>query len=98
MRQLMSETDIEVPGLNVGLTGEPVLDYDEMEQSKHDAILATIVSLVVSSLDFHLRLPGDRPAAQDGALPGHRAGLQHGVHDPGRRAFEYSDRSLSRRS
>jgi len=52
MRQLMEETIFEVPGLNVGLTGEPVLDYDEMEQSKHDAILATIVSLVVSSLIF----------------------------------------------
>ncbi|MGD0411645.1 MAG: MMPL family transporter, partial [Verrucomicrobiota bacterium] len=34
------------------MTGEPVLDYDEMEQSKHDAILASIVSLVVSSLIF----------------------------------------------
>jgi hypothetical protein len=52
MRQLMEETIFEVPGLNVGLTGEPVLDYDEMEQSKHDAILASIVSLVVSSLIF----------------------------------------------
>jgi hopanoid biosynthesis associated RND transporter like protein HpnN len=52
MRQLMEETVFEVPGLNVGLTGEPVLDYDEMEQSKHDAILASIVSLVVSSLIF----------------------------------------------
>jgi hypothetical protein len=52
MRQLMRQTSVEVPGLNVGLTGEPVLDYDEMKQSKHDAILATIVSLVVSSLIF----------------------------------------------
>ena len=52
MRQLMAETIFEVPGLNVGLTGEPVLDYDEMEQSKHDAILASIVSLVISALIF----------------------------------------------
>ena len=52
MRQLMSETITEVPGLNVGLTGEPVLDYDQMEQSKRDATLATLVSLVVSSLIF----------------------------------------------
>ena len=52
MRQLMQQTAFEVPGLNVGLTGEPVLDYDEMQQSKHDAILATIISLVVSSLIF----------------------------------------------
>jgi len=52
MRQLMEETMLEVPGLNVGLTGQPVLDYDEMKQSQHDATLATIVSLVVSSLIF----------------------------------------------
>jgi hopanoid biosynthesis associated RND transporter like protein HpnN len=52
MRQLMAETTFEVPGLNVGLTGEPVLDYDELEQSKRDAALAAIVSLVVSSLIF----------------------------------------------
>ena len=52
MRQLIHETEFEVPGLNVGLTGEPVLDYDTMVQSKHDATLATIISLIVCSLLF----------------------------------------------
>jgi len=52
MRQLMAETIFEEPGLNVGLTGEPVLDYDEMEQSKRDTALAAVVALVVSSLIF----------------------------------------------
>jgi len=52
MRQLIHETEFEVTGLNVGLTGEPVLDYDTMVQSKHDATLATIISLVVCSLLF----------------------------------------------
>ncbi len=52
MRQLMHETEIEVPGLNVGLTGEPVLDYDEMEQSTRDSICASIVSLLISSFIF----------------------------------------------
>ena len=52
MRELMQQTEIEVPGLNVGLTGKPVLDYDEMQQSKRDAIMATIVSLVICSLIF----------------------------------------------
>jgi len=32
LRQLVEETRAEVPGLNVGLTGEPVLEYDEMVQ------------------------------------------------------------------
>ncbi|HEY3863200.1 MAG TPA: MMPL family transporter [Verrucomicrobiae bacterium] len=52
MRELMRETEIEVPGLNVGLTGSPVLDYDQMLQSKSDMTLATIVSLVLCSLIF----------------------------------------------
>src|SRR5208283_5191131 len=35
-----------------GLTGEPVLDYDQMMQSKKDATLASIVSLVLCALIF----------------------------------------------
>jgi hopanoid biosynthesis associated RND transporter like protein HpnN len=52
MRELMRQTEFEVPGLNVGLTGEPVLDFDEMQQSTRDSILASIVSLVICSLIF----------------------------------------------
>jgi predicted RND superfamily exporter protein len=52
LRQLIKETEVEVPGLNVGLTGEPVLDYDQMLQSEHDATVATLVSLVICSLIF----------------------------------------------
>jgi hopanoid biosynthesis associated RND transporter like protein HpnN len=52
MRVLVHETEMEVPGLNVGLTGEPVLDYDEMQQSTRDSIMASIVSLVICSLIF----------------------------------------------
>jgi predicted RND superfamily exporter protein len=52
MRQLIHETELEVPGLNVGLTGEPVLDYDQMLQSQRDTTVATLVSLVICSLIF----------------------------------------------
>ena len=52
MRQLMHETEVEVPGLNVGLTGEPVLDYDQMRQSQRDTTVATLVALVICSLIF----------------------------------------------
>jgi hypothetical protein len=52
MRQLMQETEMEVPGLNVGLTGQPVLDFDEMQQSQKDSTMASIVSLVICSLIF----------------------------------------------
>ncbi|HXG46270.1 MAG TPA: MMPL family transporter [Methylomirabilota bacterium] len=52
LRALISETQTEVPGLNVGLTGEPVLEVDEMEQSQKDTTLASIVSLVLVALIF----------------------------------------------
>ena len=52
LRQLVDETQREVPGLNVGLTGEPVLEIDEMAQSKKDTAVAAVVSLVLSALIF----------------------------------------------
>ncbi|HEX3625078.1 MAG TPA: MMPL family transporter [Verrucomicrobiae bacterium] len=52
LRQLIRETQLEVPGVNVGLTGEPVLDYDQMVQSQKDVTLASIVSLVLCSIIF----------------------------------------------
>ncbi len=52
MRELVEETRLEVPGLNVGITGEPVLELDEMAQSQKDTTIATIVSLVLCALIF----------------------------------------------
>jgi hypothetical protein len=47
LRQLVEETKVEVPGLNVGVTGEPVLEIDEMAQSERDTALATVVAFVL---------------------------------------------------
>jgi hopanoid biosynthesis associated RND transporter like protein HpnN len=52
LRQLVAETKIEVPGLNVGITGEPVLEHDEMAQSQKDTTIASVVSLVICALIF----------------------------------------------
>src|SRR5205809_1349688 len=52
LRELVAQTKSEVPGINVGITGEPVLEYDEMAQSQHDTTVATIVSLVLVALIF----------------------------------------------
>jgi hopanoid biosynthesis associated RND transporter like protein HpnN len=52
MLQLIAETKAEVPGVNVGLTGESVLDYDQMAQSQEDTTLASILSLVICSFLF----------------------------------------------
>ncbi len=52
IRQLIQETQSEVAGLNVGLTGEPVLEHDEMQQSQKDTTVASVVALVLCALIF----------------------------------------------
>ena len=52
LRRLVSETQTEVTGVNVGVTGMPVLDYDEMVQSQKDTALASVVSLLICALIF----------------------------------------------
>ena len=52
LQQLIAETQIEVPGVNVGLTGEPVLEHDEMAQSQKDTTKASIVALILCALIF----------------------------------------------
>jgi uncharacterized protein len=52
LRRLIQLTKDEVPGVNVGLTGQPVLDYDQMTQSEKDIILASIASLFLCALIF----------------------------------------------
>jgi uncharacterized protein len=52
MRKLVLEIQGEVPGLNVGLTGEPVLEHDEMVQAQKDTFLASIVALTLCALIF----------------------------------------------
>lgn len=52
LRELMEETRVEVPGVNAGLTGESVLETDEMAQSQKDSALASIVSLIICALIF----------------------------------------------
>ena len=38
LRRLISTTQFEVPGVNVGLTGEPVLEYDEMRPNVNGSV------------------------------------------------------------
>lgn len=52
IRELMAQTKQEVSGVNVGLTGEPVLELDEMAQSQTDTTIASIVSLILCALIF----------------------------------------------
>jgi predicted RND superfamily exporter protein len=52
LRELVLQTESEVPGVNAAITGEAVLEYDEMKQSQSDTTLATVVSLVLVALIF----------------------------------------------
>ncbi len=52
LRVLVEQVKLEVPGLNVGITGEPVLEHDEMAQSEKDTALASVVCLVLCALIF----------------------------------------------
>lgn len=52
LRELVEQTRIEVPGVNAAITGEPVLEVDEMAQAQRDTTVASIVSLVLVALIF----------------------------------------------
>ena len=52
LNQLVAETQTEVPGANVGITGEPVLEHDEMIQTQRDSTWASVLSLVLCALIF----------------------------------------------
>jgi hypothetical protein len=52
IRTLVAETKLEVSGVNVGLTGESVLEHDEMLQSQKDTTVASIVALVLCAIIF----------------------------------------------
>ncbi|HSU53640.1 MAG TPA: MMPL family transporter [Candidatus Dormibacteraeota bacterium] len=52
LRAIVEQTKGEVPGVNVGITGEPVLEEDEMHQSQKDTTVASIASLLICALIF----------------------------------------------
>ena len=52
LRKWIARTRSEVPGINVEITGEPVLTHDEMVQAKQDTELAALIALVLTALIF----------------------------------------------
>lgn len=47
LRRILAEVQMQFPDVRLSLTGEPVLDFDEMQQSQRDAIQATLLTLVL---------------------------------------------------
>ncbi len=52
LRQMVEATRAEVPGVNAGVTGEPVLNHDEMKQAQIDTTRASVAALVIVALTF----------------------------------------------
>jgi hopanoid biosynthesis associated RND transporter like protein HpnN len=52
LRRIMAEAQSQFPETKIGLTGEPVLDYDETIQSQRDATKATILTLILICILF----------------------------------------------
>ncbi len=52
LRELVRETQSDVPGVNAGITGEPVLNYDETRQAEQDVNRAALLALVLVATIF----------------------------------------------
>jgi hypothetical protein len=52
LRRIMASVQIQFPETKIGLTGEPVLDYDETIQSQRDATKATVLTLILICILF----------------------------------------------
>jgi uncharacterized protein len=52
LRELVRETQFDVPGVNAGITGEPVLDFDETRQAEQDVNRSALLALVLVAAIF----------------------------------------------
>jgi uncharacterized protein len=50
--EIVHETRREITGVNASITGEPVLNHDELKQVTHDINLATTISFLLCALVF----------------------------------------------
>jgi len=52
LRRIMAEVQAKFPEVKLNITGEPVLDYDEMRQSQSDATKATVLTFILICILF----------------------------------------------
>ncbi|HXI85461.1 MAG TPA: MMPL family transporter [Verrucomicrobiae bacterium] len=52
LRRVIAQAQTQFPDVKINLTGEPVLDYDEMLQSQNDATKATVLTFVLICILF----------------------------------------------
>ncbi len=63
LRQLIAETESELPAAEISLTGIPVLENDEMRRSQEDSTQASLISFVGVAALFFLGFRGLRHPA-----------------------------------
>ena len=52
LRRIMAQVQVQFPDVKINVTGEPVLDYDEMLQSQNDATKATALTFILICILF----------------------------------------------
>jgi len=57
LRRIITDIQEKYPDVQINLTGEPVLDYDEMRQSQSDATKATVLTAVLLFLLYAVTFP-----------------------------------------
>ena len=90
LRELMVQTQSEVPGVNAGATGEPILEIDEMAQSERTPSGPRWFRSSWCSSSLFMATAGS-PAHQGGYVPPRGDGLYDGVHHFGGRAPQHPD-------
>lgn len=69
IRDIIGAMKMEFPSVEIGLTGKPVLQADEMSTTNDDMILASILGLILTALPFMLVIGGIvRPMLAVGAF------------------------------
>ncbi len=57
VRRIIEDVRQQFHGVGINLTGEPVLDYDEMRQSQSDATKATILTAIILFVFYAVTFP-----------------------------------------
>ncbi len=89
LREIIRDQQTQSPDVAIGLTGLPILEYDEMSTSQSDMILASFISLVGVACLFVAGFGGLRLPIADGLLAAGGNGLVVWIHYARHRASEY---------
>ena len=90
LREIIKEQQAQCEDVAIGLTGLPILEYDEMSTSQNDMILASVISLVGVACLFVAGFGGIRLPIADGLLAAAGDGLVVWLHHARHRSSRIS--------